>query len=213
MPDPVIDPAIYNELAADQGAQPQLTPEQAMQMQQAQQQPMGQQPPQMTPEQMMAMQMQMQQAQAPAQNPTVPPDGGNPDDQIEQAKQLLGLDQTQQTLQQMQEQLQAMALEKTNAQLQAKYPDVPEDAVKAEIEKMAEIDPNFAESLKNNPAGLEMVYRAAKAASQPKDTPDNLTDDGGAGGAGAGGENLEELVKKGTADDFALGNYILGAKE
>lgn len=209
MPNPTIDPSVYDEMAAGvaqgQGEEPrQLTPEQMAALQ-PQTQPPAQNTP--MPEQIAALQAQQAQMQqaAPAPQP------GQELDEIEQAKQLLGLDQTQAAIQTMEQKLQELELEKTAAQLQAKYPDVPKEAVEKEIERMKNADPNFAESLKNNPAGLEMIYRAARAELSPKDKPDQLTDDGGSGGAG-GEEGLEEIVKSGKADDFRLGNYILGMK-
>ena len=207
MADTTIDPSVIEAMAGSvgQGGQePQLTPEQMAALQQGQ----GAQPPAAngpTPEQVAMIQAQQAQMKQAAQA-TQP---GQELDEIEQAKQLLGLDQTQAALQSMEQKLQQLELEKAEAQMRAKYPDVPPEAVEKEIERMKNADPNFAESLKNNPAGLEMVYRAARAELNPKEKPDQLTDDGGSGGAG-GEEGLEEIVKSGKADDFSLGSYILG---
>ncbi|WP_456432656.1 hypothetical protein [Nitratifractor sp.] len=199
MPDPRIDPAAYAALLQDEGQQPQTQTNDG-----------GQQPQMqatMTPEEIAAAQAAMQMQAAQMQQA---PAGSQPDteDQLEEAKRLLGLDQTQEQLQAMQERLRQMELEKTEAELRAKFPDVPKEAVEQEIERIKKSDPNFAESLMATPAGLEMAYRAAAAAMKPKEAPDVLTDEGG---AGAGGEDdIVEKVRTGKADDFTLGQYILG---
>ncbi len=55
--------------------------------------------------------------------------------------------------------------------------------------------------------GMDMAYRATQASIQPQEKPDNLTDGESGGGQG---ENLEEMVTKGEANDFDLGKYIIG---
>jgi hypothetical protein len=168
---------------------------------------------QLTPEQMAALQQQQQMQpgdQMPGIQPGMEQPPANPEDEIEQARKLLGLDEYQQKMSLMEQKMQQLEAEKVAAQMQAKYPDVPQEAVEEEIKKIEAVNPEFAANMRTTEAGLEMAYRAALASIAPKETPDKFTDDSGSGGSG-GGENVEELVKTGKADDFTLGNYILNA--
>ena len=90
----------------------------------------------------------------------------------------------------------------------AKYPDIPYDIVQKEIDKVASINPQFAEAMKTTPEGMEMAYRSAQALIKPQEKPDNLTDGESGGGQG---ENLDEMIMKGEADDFNLGKFIIGS--
>ncbi len=196
-------PEMYQQLMAQngEGGQPDVPPEDG-----------GQEPqgvaPALTPEQMAALQQQMMMQQQQAAAPQTPPAQEPPaeGDPVEEAKKMLGLDAQQQALQQMQEKLAEMEAQKAWAEIGSKYPDVPKDAVEQELEKLKQLDP----TADKNPLAIEMAYKAAIASSKPQEKPDNLTQ--GAGG-GIGGENLEDAVKSGKADDFTLGEYILGLKE
>ena len=204
MPNPQITPEMYAELMAQQGQTQGGEPAPGGIP------PQGGEPAptdggQMTPEQFAAMQQQMAAAQQGQ------PQGGEPteDEQIAQARQVLGLDATEQQIAKMSQMLQQMQVEKTQAQMQAKYPDVPPDAVQQEIDKIAQSNPTLAEAMKTTPEGMEMAYRAALASLKPSGKPDNLTDEGGNGGQE---ETIEKAVSEGKADDFTLGDYILGMK-
>lgn len=193
-------PEMYQELMANQ---------QDQQMQQAsQEQPQAQDDGQqaLTPEQMAMLQQQaMQQPVTQQTMPQQPMAQQQEVDPVEEAKRMLGLDAQQQALQQMQEKLAEMEAQKAWAEIGAKYPDVPKDAVEKELENLKQIDP----TADKNPIAIEMAYKAAIAASKPKEKPDNLTQ---SAGGGTGGESIEEAVKSGKANDFTLGEYILGLK-
>jgi len=191
---------------------PQMTPEmyQELMGQQANEGGMPQDPNQMTPEQMQMIQQQsaaMQQPQMMQQQQQQ-----NPEVEIDEAKKLLGLDGYEEKMSEMQQKLQQMEAEKVAASMRAKYPDVPQELVEETIKKIEEVDPGMAANMRTTEVGLEMAYRAALADMKPKDSPDNLTDDGG-GNGGAGGEDLETTVREGKANDFMLGDYILGLQK
>jgi len=54
--------------------------------------------------------------------------------------------------------------------------------------------------------GMNMAYAAAQAGMTPNEKPDNLTDGENGGGQG---EELNNQVLKGQANDGQLGDYIL----
>lgn len=130
-------------------------------------------------------------------------------DEVAQAKELLGLGQTENTISELQAQMQIMQEDKLRDSLSAKYPDVPYDIVKKEIAKLDGVNPEFAHAMRTTPEAMEMAYKAAQVSIQPQEKPDNLTD--GAGGGGQG-ENLDEVVRTGKANDYDLGQFIIGGK-
>lgn len=193
---PPIDQSIYEELMAQQGQTqqdkqvPQGEPTQPTQpVPQPELQPM--QPTQPAP------QMQQPQQVQPEPQPMQPEP-----DELEQAKKLLGLDAVEQELKELK-------MEKTKQVLSSKYPDVPFELVEKEIEKVKAVNPALAESMLTNPDAMELAYKAATASMLPKEKPDEILE--GQGG-GAADDNMEERIAKGEADDFTLGEYILGAK-
>jgi hypothetical protein len=185
-----------------------MTPEEIEAMQAAQQgmdQGAGTPPPaegQPTPEEIAAMQAAQQGMGQPQPQPTP--------EEIAAAQQALGIDKVNETVGALQEQLKAMEAEKIRAQMQAKYPNVPKDIVDQEIAKVKETNPALAAEMESTEMGLDMAYRAALAGMKPQGTPDNLTQ--GEGGTGGQQDDLEDRIKTGKADDFALGDYILGNK-
>ncbi len=188
MPQPQIDPTLYQEIEG--GQEPQMTPEQMMAMQQQQmmppQQPMPTQP----------------------QQPQQPEPQGEPD--IEEAKKMLGIDQTQEALAQMQEKMKELEIEKTKSAVGAKYPDIPFDAVEKEIEKVKAINPQLADAMLTNPDAMEIAYKAVQASIKPQEEPDKITDGDGNGDADQNSE-LEERIKKGQANEAELGSFILSS--
>lgn len=169
----------------------------------------------MTPEMYAELQGQAPEAQMPPQQPETQPQpqlqpeaGVAPQDEVAQAKELLGISQTEDMVTKMQEQMNEMKAEKIRDSMTAKYPDIPYDIVQKEIDKVASINPQFAEAMKTTPEGMEMAYRSAQALIKPQEKPDNLTDGESGGGQG---ENLDEMVMKGEADDFNLGKFIIGS--
>lgn len=172
--------------------------------------------PQMTPEMYAELQNGGQPpVQQPPMNAEVPPQppvqqtpmGGEPEDAVAQAKEMLGLGETEATIGQLQEQMRGMQTDKIKAEVGAKYADIPYELVEKEIEKIAQTSPQLADAMRSTAEGMDMAYRATQTAITPNEKPDNLTE----GEAGGGqGEELESTIKEGKADDIALGNYILG---
>jgi len=162
--------------------------------------------PEMTPE----MYAELAGEEAPqsqvAPQPEAQPQGV---DEVAQAKDLLGIAQTEDTVSQLQAQMQTMQEEKIRDSMSAKYPDIPYDIVEKEIAKVEAINPQFAQAMRTTPDGMDMAYRASQASMSPQEKPDNLTDGESGGGQG---ENLDEVVRKGDANDYDLGKFILGGK-
>lgn len=191
-----------------------MTPEEMAAMQAAQQgmnQPQGGEVPpnevsQPTPEEVAAMQAaQAGMEQQPQQGQPQPTP-----EEIAAAQQALGIDKVNETVEVLQSKLKSMEAEKIQAQMQAKYPNVPKDIVEKEIAKVKETNPALAAEMESTEMGLDMAYRAALAGMKPQGTPDNLTQ--GEGGTGTTPDDIEDKIKSGKADDFMLGDYILGAK-
>lgn len=167
--------------------------------------------PQMTPEQIAAMQEQQppegqvtpDPGQQPAQQP-IPQQA--PEDELATARDALGINAQNTSIEALQGQMLQMQQAGVTEKMAAKYPDIPFDLVQKEIDKVAAIDPDFADSMKTTEPGMDMAYKAAMAGIKPTEKPDNLTD--GEGG-GETIETLEAMVKEGKADDFQLGDYIL----
>lgn len=176
---------------------PQMTPEMYEELMANGGQPQGEVQPQGN------MQPQGEVQQQPQPQPQ--PQQGD----IDQAKDLLGIAKTEETVSQLQSQLQSLQSEKVQKEIGSKYPDVPFDVVEKEIEKIEKINPEMGSFMRSNPEGMDMAYKATQAAIKPQETPDNLTDGESGGGQS---ENLDEIVSKGEADDFNLGKFILGNK-
>jgi len=192
MPNPQIDPALYEQMMQEGGQpQPGAEPQPGMPPQGGEPQP-GATPP-----------------QGGQPQPGMQPPAANPEAEIEEAKKLLGLDGYESKIAEMQNQLEAIESQRVQAAMASKYPDVPQDAVEEKIKQIEQVNPELAKTMRVTEAGLEMAYKAAMADILPREKPDKLTDEGGGGGGGE--SNLEDLVKEGKADDFALGNFILGA--
>lgn len=192
MPQPNIDPAIYQELVQQQGGE---------------QMPEGygqQVAPQATPQ--IAPQAPQQVAPQMVQPEQQAPQG----DELEEAKKLLGLDEAQQKMMEMEQKLKEIEMEKTKQAVSSKYPDIPFDLVEKEIEKVKEINPQLAETMLTNPDAMELAFRAVQASIKPQEKPDNILE--GEGG-GAGDDTIVDKIKNGEADDFTLGEYILNSKK
>ena len=185
MPQPNLDPQMYQELM--QQEQQEMPQQQAQQMQQAQMQP---------PQQEMQPQRQ------------VPPQ----EEDLESVKSMLGIDEAQKQLEQMREKMAAIEADKAKAEVSAKYPDVPYELVEKEIEKVRAINPDLADAMLINPDAMEMAYKAVKAELKPQEEPDKLLE--GEGGGAGEKDDLTKRIEEGKADDYDLGGYIAGyAKE
>ncbi len=127
--------------------------------------------------------------------------------EIELAKKLLGLDAVEQQAKQALEELNRIKQERVKQEVLSKYPDVTEDIVNQEIQKLAKINPQLAEAVKTDPEAFEVVVKSALASITPNNKPDRITETGGSGNNVT--DDLESKVKKGQADDITLGDYIL----
>ncbi len=161
----------------------------------AQQQPTADQIAEMQAQQ----QQQMQQPQQPQQQHG---------DDIAQAKSLLGIDQQASSIEQLQNRIDEMTRNEISSEMSRKYPGIPLDLVEKEIAKVEAISPEFAKKMRSTKDGMEMAYRAAKVAIEPQEDPDKITE----GEGSPSREYLEDAVKGGKANDFDLGDYILGVQ-
>ena len=146
-------------------------------------------------QQMMQEQQQMQQ---------------QPQDDVQMAKEALGLDTYEQQLAQMQEQIQESKDKAIFEEVSKKYEDIDPDLVQKELTKLAETKPQIAEALKSDPEGIEMLFSKVKTSMQPTEKPDEITDSGNNGG----NENSDfnKKIEKGTASEIDLGDFILSAQ-
>lgn len=160
--------------------------------------------PEMTPE--MYAELNVQQAtrteeQIPAQQVPM-------EDELASAKEALGLDKTEQTMSDMQNQMNTMMEDGLKQTMANKFPNIPYEIVEKEIAKVEAINPEFAASMRTTQQGMEMAYKTAQASITPKEKPDNLTDGESGGGQG---EDIVETIRNGKANDFDLGDFIIGA--
>jgi len=146
-----------------------------------------------------------QQAQQTLQNPNAT------QDEVEMAKKILGLDQLEQTIQQLQQQQLELQRERTKAQIQQMYPNVPFDLVEKEIEKVRQINPTLAEQMQYNPQLMEIAVKAVLADIKPTQQPDKITE--GAGSSENPQDDLADKIRKGEANEIGLGDYILSISQ
>jgi hypothetical protein len=181
---------------------PQLTPEDINAIKQAQAQAEGGEQPDMggmPPEAGYTNPATMGQPQQPQ---------ANPEDEIEFAKKILGIEEIQKQALQAQQELQKIKEERTKQVVLSKYPNVPADLVEKEIEKVSQVNPQLAEAMKTNPDLMEMAVKSVLASIKPNEQPDNITKGEGANDTTPQDE-LAEKVRKGEADPITLGDYIL----
>ena len=165
-----------------------------------------QQGQQMTPEQQaMMMQQQQQQAQQQQQLPQE-----QTADEVQLAKEALGLNEYEQQLQAMQQQLAQSKEKAIFEEVSSKYKDVDTEVVNKEIEKLQQENPQMAEMIKSDPQGLDMVFAKVKAEMTPAEKPDEITDSGSAGSIN---NDLAKKFDDGTASEVDLGDFILEASK
>lgn len=190
---------------------PNLTPEdlaaiQAAQAQAAQSQQGAQPAPEENAAQPQpAAQLQPAAQPAPEAAPTSPED-------IELAKKMLGLDKIEQQALEAQQKLRELEVERTQAVIKAKYPDLPIDLVQKEIEKVKQANPKLAEAMETNPDLMEMAAKSALMSIKPTEKPDTITQGQGDGQRNPQDE-LVDKIKKGDATNFDLGDYILSSSQ
>ena len=131
-------------------------------------------------------------------------------DEVQMAKEALGLDAYEQQLQAVQMQLQESKDKAIFEEVSKKYEDIDPDLVQKELTKLAETKPQIAEALKSDPDGLDMLFAKVKTSMQPEEKPDEITDSGNSGG----NENSDfnKKLEKGTANEIDLGDFILSAQ-
>ena len=175
-----------------------MSPEQQAEMQRLQQQ----QPPAGDP----APAPQVDPAAAPAapvEAPVAPAIQEEPTpEQLQAAKEVLGIDQIEAQLQQSKE-------NGIREELSKKYPNVPADKVAEEIARIEKTDPALAQAMKNNPVGLDHVYAALNATIAPPADPDDITNSADNGGNLHNPETMEKLNKGEKVSDTELGDFIL----
>jgi hypothetical protein len=190
----------------DTNVAPNLTQDDLNAIQQAQQQAQTNIPPQepQTQDPFVAPQMQSGVDVQPQQ----PVQAGQPTpDELEMAKKLLGIEEIQRQAMEAQQKLKELEMERTKEQVMKKYPNVPIDLVEQEIAKVEKTNPQLAEAMKLNPDLMEMAVKAVLASVKPQEQPDKITQ--GTGTDTNPDDELTEIVKKGQADEIALGDYIL----
>ncbi len=166
--------------------------------------------PMITPEQQ-EMMMQQQQEQQAQQQMQAPAQQQQPVDEVQMAKEALGLDAYEQELQAMKAQLQESKEKAVFEEVSKKYDDIDPTLVQKELEKLAETKPQIAEALKADPDGLDMLFAKVKSSMQPEEKPDEITDSGSSGGNES--SDFNKKVEKGTASEIDLGDFILGASK
>lgn len=130
-----------------------------------------------------------------------------PVDDVQMAKEALGLDQYEQQLQAMQQQLQESQQKSIFNEVSEKYEDIDPSLVEKELEKLQTENPQMAEVIKSDPKGLDMLFAKVKTEMQPDEKPDEITDSGNAGGNE--NSNFIKKVEKGEATEIDLGDFIL----
>ena len=162
-----------------------LTPEQIAEMQAQQQQNAGGQ-------QQQQQQPPMQQQQAPMGQPPVEPSA---DEQVAEARTMLGMDEMQTTLNQIQENARLQA-QGTRLDLMAKKYEIAPDALTKELEAIKAVDPVWFEQMIDSDIGMEQVAKGMRTNTKSANVPDDVIDSGG-GAGGAGDNDAVAKVKKG----------------
>lgn len=143
-----------------------------------------------------------------AQAPAMPVNNSTIEAQIAEAKKLLGVDALESELSQARKN----STYKDNlAEVLSKYPELTKSNLEAELEKLAQDDPNAVEFYKQSKSGLNLFAKSLKDTIKPKDEPDEITDDSSTSSASGGDDisELEDRIKKGVASNIEFGDYIL----
>ncbi len=159
----------------------------------------------MTPEMQQALMAgqapMMQQPQAPMMQPQMPmqPEVSAPnEDDIAQAKKMLGLDVLEDS----------MKYDKSVASTLQTFPELTKDVIEAELVKIEEKDPVLAKQIRTSEEGMKMFARGIMPSIKPNAKPDSVTDDSSSSAQGGVDADLETKVKQGTATKVEVGKYI-----
>ncbi len=131
----------------------------------------------LTPEQIQQMQQEPTE-QPPVQQPVQQPQQPEqlPPEAIEEAKKMLGLDNVEQKIAEIEAQREEAKRKAIRAELAGKYKEVPGEAIDKELEKIKEKDPTLYETITGSEEGMEMLYARAQANMEPQEKPDDITD-------------------------------------
>lgn len=163
-----------------------LTPEEIAEMQAQQNQNAGGQQQQQQPAQ--------QQQQQPAPEPSS-------EEQVAEARTMLGMDEMQTTLNQIQENARLTA-QGTRMDLMSKKYDIAPDALTKELESIKAVDPVWYEQMIDSDLGMEQVAKGMRTNTKPSNVPDDVIDSGG--GGGVGDSDTVAKVKKGGLKGDAM---------
>lgn len=132
-----------------------------------------------------------------------------PKDDVQMAKEALGLDAYEQQLQAMQAQLAESNQKAMFNELSSQYKNVPIEEVNKALAELEQTNPQMAQMMKSDKSGLDLMFKKVQAEMKPTETPDEITDSGDAGGEMS---DFNKKLKDGTASEVELGEFILGAK-
>lgn len=123
-------------------------------------------------------------------------------DEVQMAKEALGLDAYEQQLQAMQAQLTASNQKAMMNEFSSKYEDVPQEEVEKKLVELEASNPN----IRQDKMMMDMVFQNVKSQMNPTDKPDEITDSGDAGGEMG---DFNKKLKDGNANEVDLGDFIL----
>lgn len=127
-------------------------------------------------------------------------------DEVQMAKEALGLDAYEQQLQAMQAQLAESNNKAMLNEVSSQYEGVPVEEVEKALTAMAETNPQMAEMMKSDKNGLDMLFKKVQSEMKPDEKPDEITDSGDAGGDMG---DFNKKLKDGNANEVDLGDFIL----
>ena len=135
-----------------------------------------------------------------------PLQSANMQEQINQARDALGI-------QAMAEELQAMKDNATYnanlAQTISQYPNVTKEALETELKKLDEKNPSLANAIRLSADGMDMFAKGLSATITPNTKVDNITDDTNTANNTNNSENaLVGKIKGGKASEVELGSYL-----
>lgn len=144
----------------------------------------------MTPEMMGQQQQQQQQ----------------PMDEIQMAKEALGLDKYEVQMQAIQAQLQESNQKAMFNEMSSSFKNVPQEEVQKAIAKIAETNPQMAQMMTSSREGMELAFKKVQSEMKSTETPDEITDSGDAGSQNG---DFASKLKNGKASEVELGDFIL----
>jgi len=126
-------------------------------------------------------------------------------DEIQMAKEALGLDRYEQQISNIQAQLQQSANQAMLNEMSTKYKDVPISEVQKAMQNLAVSNPQMHQLVQTSKDGLEMLFKSIHGEMSPKETPDEMLD----GGVSGTISDFSKKLKNNTATEIDLGDFIL----